>query len=348
MRRPAIGASCLCQSCVTSHERTVHASLCLFPLHRDWQACITAFLAHVYSISNSSHTVTTYQNVLKSFFADCLRAPDAYTRADVEAYLASPTRAKWRHGTPPSACTRHVRLVALSSFYKFAENWIILVDGNRQRLLQSPPPTTGVTYGKRPNHHQALSSDELKRLFAVIPTDTTTGLRDRALFLTFFWTARRKSEIARLCYGDLEARILTANGTRYAATVYRFKNKGNGAVYEYAELPAPAATAIDRYLTVSGRKATIQASDPLFALSPSGMTYILKKYLALAGLPAHFSLHSLRHSGARIRYEQGQDIRSIQQLLRHSSLQATDIYLRTLIGVADSGAKLLEATYGTL
>ena len=329
-----------------------------FPLHPLWNECITAYLAHLYSMSQSPHTVRGYRAVLKAFFADCRKSPADYLRADVEAYLASPTAGRRTHHTQPSASTRYNRLTVLSSFYTFASHWVILADGTRRYLYSEPSPTIGIAYGKRPHTHHALAASDLATLFAVIPHDTVVGARDRAILLCYLYTARRREEIARLRYGDIEQRTLSdASGNRYSATVFRFRGKGQGMAYEYAELPSPAKAAIDRYLSLSGRDRTITASDPLFvshgnrkgdALTSGAMAYQLKKYLRVAGLSPDISLHSLRHSSARIRYEQGQDIRSIQQLLRHANIATTSRYLEELTGVADTGAHLLEKQFASL
>ncbi len=76
---------------------------------------------------------------------------------------------------------------------------------------------------------------------------------------------------------------------------------------------------------------------------------LFKQYAAEAHLDVgRLSVHSLRHAAARERYDAGADIRSIQQVLDHSSLQTTDLYIRKLAPVDDSGARLLEQRYGLL
>src|SRR6266704_2069296 len=108
--------------------------------------------------------------------------------------------------------------------------------------------------------------------------------------------------------------------------------------------------ALDKYLVASGRMATIQATDPLFVAEGSNtpLSFVaifkrMKTYLRAAGLDGRgFSIHSWRHTASRMRYAAGEDIRSLQRLLRHSSLATTDTYLRALAGTANSGARLLE------
>src|SRR6266567_4107353 len=115
------------------------------------------------------------------------------------------------------------------------------------------------------------------------------------------------------------------------------------------EIPQNAMDAITWYLAASGRDQNIQPGDPLFTsvvggkerpLSASTIAKRIHHYAELAGLRA--SLHTLRHSSAKLRYESGSDARTIQHLLRHQNLSTTDLYLRTLVGTEDPGSHLLE------
>ncbi len=196
-----------------------------------------------------------------------------------------------------------------------------------------------------------MSYEEFTQFFAVIPKDTSLGLRDRSIFLFYFWTARRRAEIQRLTWGDIEqGTIIDEGGSRRVGWLYHFRNKGSSTQDDVAELPQAAKVALDKYLIASGRMATIQATDPLFVAEGSNrpLSFVaifkaMKKYLKAAGLDGRgFSIHSWRHTAARARYAAGEDIRSLQRLLRHSSLATTDTYLRALAGTSNSGARLLE------
>lgn len=233
-------------------------------------------------------------------------------------------------------------------------------NGRPERALQSINPTNGLHARQAAISYKAFSLDDLDRLFAVIPTDTVRGLRARAIFSVFFWTCRRRREIQRLRWGDLEqATIIGKDGRRRIATVYTFRGKGHSLADDRAELPEPAVNALNKYLVASGRMSTIAASDPLFTrlllrndvdqhqpLSDESMWNELKYWASRAGMdPRAISIHSFRHAGARARYEAGSDIREIQVTLRHKSLATTDAYLRVLTSVEDTGAARLQEHY---
>lgn len=316
-----------------------------FERESPWGRCYASFLRHAEELSGSINTRDLYERTLRAFFRAPAKLPDRYSREDVEAFIRHTYRGKL-----PTAATINSRLAILSSFYKYAAG---AADERGAPLLSKLPPTSGLSRLRPERVHHTISYEDFARLFAAIP-DTVQGLRDRALFLTYFWTARRRCEVLALTVGDLEyGVIIDENGGRRSGWLYHFRGKGRSRQDDVAELPNAAKMAIDSYLVASGR--VITPDSPLFVpmhraerpLSHGAVWAALKRYARLAGLdPASITIHSFRHTAARERYEAGSDIREIQQLLRHRSLATTDIYLRELTGTADPGAKRLEEKFG--
>ena len=266
---------------------------------------------------------------------------------------------------PVSPGTRNNRLSILNSWYAYAAAYTITDEAGRiHPLLQTTPPVLGMRHLQRArSSHRGLSQDELRRFFAAIPRDTVIGKRNYALFLTYFFTARRLQEISRLTWGDISEAIIRENGKQRTIHQYRFYGKGHQRQSDAQELPEPAYKAIIDYLESSGRLASIQDDyaiftmvesnrgrykyDPRRPLSPQHIWYTAKRIAKKAGIK-HGDVHMFRHTSARIRYEQGADIREIQHLLRHASLATTDLYLRTIMPVADPGGRLLGEMFGDL
>ncbi|SRR5258708_6226994 len=325
-----------------------------------WQACLDAFLQSIYDISGSTHSRETYRSNLTRFFKHCGKQPDEVSRTDVLSFMQSPSTSRRSFGNPAGAGTKNQRLCALTSFYRFASSYMI----NGEPLFTKAMPTQGLRYLKPDAPYRSMSTDELKRFFAAISIDSIKGKRDYAIFAMYFWTARRRNEIAAIRWRDIEAAVIVErDGTRRAGHVYRYRPKGKQRTVKTKELPPRAWTLIEQYLTSSGRLATMQPDDFIFVSTRPGqgrvsgakdaplnhhyINQIFKHYCQQAGLDvARLSLHSLRHAAARERYDAGADIRSIQQVLDHYSLATTDTYIRKLTPVDDSGARLLEARYG--
>lgn len=327
----------------------------VFPMDDNWQRCLSSFLASIESISGSVRSRVRYAHILHSFFADPARNPPEYTHTEVLNFLVSKSTSPRNPGADVTASTRNNRLMALSSFYKFASNYQV----NHAPLLQSQAPTYGIKYIRIGSSPHALTADELERFFAAIPHDTLKGIRDHAIFLTFFWTGRRRSEIARLCWRDIEhAVIVEPDGKRRPGVLYHYVAKGKSREIQTAELPHLAWQAIERYLRESGRLNSMTPDSPLFAstrldqpeqqITGDFFNSEFKRYAALAKLPAHYSLHSIRHTAARLRYEAGSSIQDVQVFLGHANIGTTDIYLKRLTGVSDPGARLLERRFSDL
>jgi integrase len=332
----------------------------LFTPDSPWERCYTDFLRQL-SRSHSHATQVAYTGILRRFFADATKSPEQYTRQDIEDFIYGKSDKTWTRSPDGEVTpgTTNFRLSVLSSFYKYASTYQV----GHELLLQHPSPTTGVHRGKSGHMYRALSLEEFERFFAAIPRDSVIGLRDRAIFLCYFWTARRRAEVQRLRWEDIqETTIIDPDGTRRDGWVYRFQGKGHSTEDDIAELPYAAMSAIQKYLEAAGRWGQMEPQEPLFlatghewggnvragekrALTQAGIVRRMEMYAKQAGIE-HMSLHRFRHTAARERYQAGQDILGIKELLRHTDLGTTYRYLLKLTGTADTGAKLLDAKFG--
>ena len=205
------------------------------------------------------------------------------------------------------------KLSTLRSFLAFCED-----EG-----LVSTGPATGVSGPKLPRRlPQVLTPVQVDGLLSSIGGKTPLEMRDRALFELIYSSGLRCQEALDLRIGDIS----------FDSGEVRLKGKGRKV--RVVPVGGEALDALQRYLR-EGRTRLVPegaheghvfVSKSGRALSGSDVQRRLGRYLARAGAPAGTSPHTLRHSFATHLLEGGADLRSIQEMLGHSSLSTTQVY----------------------
>lgn len=189
--------------------------------------------------------------------------------------------------------------------------------------------------------------------------------RDRALYYLYLTSARRRDELRLLRWQDIERTTFVEQGRARKGYLFRFHRKGGGEHVDACEMAESAYGLIERYLLFSGRRDTIRGEEYVFMGMPppqggghktgpqrpmvtSSIQLSFRRYADRAGIAHDKTLHSFRHSSARIRYEQGADIRAVQRALRHASIATTDTYLAELVTPPDPEVILLEQQFAGL
>ena len=170
---------------------------------------------------------------------------------------------------------------------------------------------------------RVLGREQVAALLDRIPARTPLEIRDRAVFEVAYSCGLRAEEIVNLDLGDVDFESETVRAT------------GKGRKTRVLPIGEPAQRALQRYLEAS-RSALDTGRDEraLFLsvrgrrLGPTDVRRRLAKWVREAAVAGHVSPHTLRHSFATHLLEGGADLRSIQELLGHSSVSTTQIYTR--------------------
>jgi site-specific recombinase XerD len=171
---------------------------------------------------------------------------------------------------------------------------------------------------------RTLGRHEVAALLERIPAGGPLELRDRAMFELAYSCGLRCEEIIALDAGDPD----------FESEALRVRGKGGKT--RLVPIGEPAQRALERYLA-EGRPALGNASGggpALFLsrrgsrLSASDIRRRLTRWVREAAVAGGISPHSLRHSFATHLLEGGADLRSIQELLGHSSVSTTQVYTR--------------------
>jgi len=301
----------------------------------DLGQAVTSFLGGLVAADFSHATVKAVSSDLTQFL-DFLasRGIGAFgdiKRADVAAYVStladrgveteeqlgpsgrdqSGVGAMAAHGLARSTIAR--KLSVIRTFFAFCEEEGLIVSS----------PAAGVSSPKLPRRlPQVLTPVQVDELLEGMKGDQPLELRDRALFELIYSSGLRCQEAIDLRVGDVS---FDSNEVRA---------KGKGRKVRMIPVGGLAVEALQRYLQRGRTRLVRTASqeDHVFVsktgrpLSSSDVRRRLARYLAQAGAPAGTSPHTLRHSFATHLLEGGADLRSIQEMLGHSSLRTTQVY----------------------
>lgn len=266
----------------------------------------------------SSHTIAAYRNDLHQFSRWCLSkegAGKAWSQIrsdDMTRYLFFLRDREYA----TSSLAR--KMAAVKSFFKH------LVE--REELLENPcegisPPRV------RKEVPQGLSREEIARLIAQpIELGGLKGLRDCAMLELMLATGLRVTEVVNLALGDVD---LAAQTVRC----------GEGSMARILPLSADATRAVSQYVA-DGREALALADgeQTLFLnmrgsqLTRQGLWLIIKRYVRRAGISAEVTPHTLRHSFALQRLDDGLELSEVQELLGHANLSTTQVYAQAQEG----------------
>ncbi|MEI8083063.1 MAG: site-specific tyrosine recombinase XerD [Actinomycetes bacterium] len=283
---------------------------------------VTDYLDHLrIERSLSANTLAAYRRDLRRYVAFCSEAgiSDAsqIDQRTVSAFLQYLLRGD-DEATPLSASSAARTISAVRGLHRFLVSEAITTTDPASQI---PPAKTVRRLPK------ALPVDSVLEMLDSPPTDTTDGLRDRALLEFLYATGARISEAVGVDVDDLDPDGRTV------------LLRGKGGRSRIVPVGSHALTAISAYLVrarpmLAGRGVGTPA---LFLnkrggrLSRQSGWAILQRAADAAHLSAHVSPHMLRHSFATHLLDGGADVRVVQELLGHASVTTTQIY--TLVTV---------------
>ncbi|MEW6689062.1 MAG: tyrosine-type recombinase/integrase [Pseudomonadota bacterium] len=271
----------------------------------------------------SRRTIVSYEQNVRHFF-DWLSAEteiDELTEVTPETLATYQTGLlveEKRDGERISIGTHCNRLAAVKGFFRHL--W------REGRLLMNP--ASQIQYPKTQRHlpRSNLTPKEAVGLIESIDTSEPLGKRDRAMLEVLYGTGMRNAELRGLCMTDIGEKTLTVRcGKGGKDRVVPLGKITWDALSDYVQQERPWLAKRDGvqnlFLTRNGR-----------ALAAPVVIKAVKMAARRAGLKKHLHPHLLRHACATHMLKGGADIRHIQRLLGHASLQTTEIYTKVEIG----------------
>ncbi|WP_346049587.1 tyrosine recombinase XerC [Actinomadura chokoriensis] len=192
---------------------------------------------------------------------------------------------------------------------------------HRQGLLQDDPGLLLGTPKRQRDLPDVLTQDDAARLLDAMDAQGPIGLRDLAVLEVLYGTGVRVSELCGLDIDDLDT------GRRTVRVL------GKGGRERTVPVGEPAVRAVEDWLR-AGRPsfANEDSGAALFLgvrggrLHPTTARRIVHARISEVGQVPDLSPHGLRHSAATHLLEGGADLRSVQEILGHASLQTTQLY----------------------
>ncbi len=168
---------------------------------------------------------------------------------------------------------------------------------------------------------ETLTEAEVRQLLHITWPDTPLGLRNQAVMELFYATGMRVSEMttALLEHLNLDQKSLIVTGKGSKDRLVLFGNRAVDVLERYLDAGRPMLikpkSGGEIFLARHGR-----------ALTRARVWAIVKEAMQLAGIKKNIYPHLLRHSFATHLLSGGADLRMIQELLGHSSINTTEIY----------------------
>ena len=271
------------------------------------------FLINLQSDRNySSKTVESYQRDIEKFYRFLLE--EDIKADDVDLIVIRNFLSKeFMSGVSRRSCKR--RLCALKHFYQYLVK-TGQIETNPFNYVKSPKMEKKYPHILYSNQVEELLKENRNR------TDLLAS-RDQAILELLYYSGVRASELVNIKLSDINTRN----------RVCRILGKGNKE--RIVPFTDTCALTIDKYIKECRPKLAKhneQISIYLFLnnrgeqLTTRGLEYILKNIEEKIGLNLGLHPHLLRHTFATHLLENGADLRVIQELLGHESINTTQVY----------------------
>lgn len=168
---------------------------------------------------------------------------------------------------------------------------------------------------------ETLSVDEINQLLEQPSKSTPKEIRDKAMLELLYATGMRVSELISLKIEDVNLAM--------SYILCRDASKERVIPIENA-----AKTALEKYIN-NVRQIMCDDSNYLFTnmkgqpMSRQGFWKLIKAYAVKAGIDKDITPHMIRHSFASHLVTNGADLKAVQEMLGHSDISTTQIYLKS-------------------
>ena len=259
----------------------------------------------------SRNTLEAYKRDIAGFFAFLKKRdidePDNVTNTEIVAFLMELKN----EGRAPATVNR--KMASVRAYYNYLVEKQIISQNPTHNIKTPKVEKKGLEY---------LSIEEVDKLLAM-PDDSIRGKRDRAILELLYATGIRVNEVIAANVSDVNLRIGF------------FTCPGESGKARIIPIGRPAKAALEEYI-FNSRDMIVKENkeeNALFVnyygkrMTRQGLWKIMKEYAGKAGLTQKLTPHILRNSFAVHMVQNGADLKSLQELLGHEDISATQISL---------------------
>lgn len=260
----------------------------------------------------SANTVEAYKrdiNAFDGFLNGRGKDLESATNTDVVSYLMD------LKSGGKSKSTVNRKLASIRIFYKYMIASKQLYEDPTDEIKSPKIARKDIDY---------ISYEDVMKLLAA-PDESIKGKRDKALFEVLYATGVRVSEIIEMKLMDVNLRMgfVSCNGAHGKARIVPMGNPAKEALQDYLEHSRPVLMRESDPDDPSGMLFVNYLGEPM---TRQGFWKILKQYGQAAGIEDKLTPQTLRNSFAMHMVQNGIDILSLQELLGHEDITATEVY----------------------
>lgn len=188
-------------------------------------------------------------------------------------------------------------------------------------ILVNPVQNVSYNPGRRTTQREIFSGDEIKRFLDGIDERKPFGLRDKAMFELIYSSGLRAGDVSNLDVNDVdfETRMMLLKQGKFSKD-------------RVVPITKVALVFVKKYLEARRRKSTILFTGQMgMRLSTAAINRRCRKWLEQSGVYRKgLCVHSIRHTTAVHLLSKGADLRYVQELLGHESIETTVTYTHDL------------------
>ena len=265
----------------------------------------------------SQKTIENYDHYLERFLNwTKISSPGEITDDLVRNYRLRLNRLSDEKGRPFKKITQNYHIIALRNFLKYlAKRDVVTLAAEKVEL--------GKTKSLQIDF---LEIEEVERIYEAAGGNDLKLLRDRAILELLFSSGLRVSELVNLKRDQVNLRTgeFSVRGKGSKVRVVFVSDRAKSALERYMEKRTDVDPAL--FVRVGIKHLENKKSSDNLQITPRTVQRIVKSYATKAGIVKDVHPHTLRHSFATDLIANGADIRSVQEMLGHSSVTTTQIY----------------------